>query len=167
MRKQVKIETERFFLRELKLSDANSNYLSWFEDPVINDYILSSSLFKKLEDLKIYISKKINKKDIIFLGIFNKVSKKHIGNIKFEPLDLANQSAEVGILIGEKTMRSKGVFSEIYPSCVKVIREFGIRKIKLGVDSNNIIAINTYKKNGFIKYDNEINGVIKMIHLLK
>ena len=44
---------KKFFLRKLKLSDINQNYLDWFKNKNNTKFILNSN-FKNLEELKIY-----------------------------------------------------------------------------------------------------------------
>jgi len=79
------IKTKRFFIKKLNLSNVNKKYFSWFKDPVIKKNIVTSDSVAVggIKYLKLYVSKKINKKNILFLGIFTK-KKNNIGNIKFE-----------------------------------------------------------------------------------
>ena len=147
------IKTKRFFIKKLTLSNVNKTYFSWFKDPVINKNIVTSDSVAVggIKYLKLYVSKKINKKNILFLGIFTK-KKTHIGNIKFEPISIKSHTAVVGILIGNKRWRGKGVLKEIFPNICKFLyKYFGILRIELGVSNNNKIAIISYKKIGFKK----------------
>jgi RimJ/RimL family protein N-acetyltransferase len=147
------IKTKRFLIKKLTLRNVNKTYFSWFKDPVINKNIVTSDsvVTGGIKYLKLYVSKKINKKNILFLGIFTK-KKIHIGNIKFEPISVKSNTAIVGILIGNKKWRRKGVLKEIFPNICKFLHiYFGILRIELGVSNNNKIAIISYKKIGFKK----------------
>ena len=90
----------------------------------------------------------------------------HIGNIKFEPVDMNNSIATMGILIGDYNWRGKGVASEVLISCSNwLYKNKNINKIILGVDKKNISAINAYKKSNFVKcitYPKD-NKIIRMI----
>jgi len=147
------IKTKRFLIKKLTLTNVNKTYFSLFKDPVITKNIVTSDSVATggIKYLKLYVSKKINKKNILFLGIFTK-KKIHIGNIKFEPISRKRNTAIAGILIGNKKWRRKGVLKEIFPNICKFLHiYFGILRIELGVSNNNKIAIISYKKIGFKK----------------
>ena len=78
------IKTKRFLIKKLTLRNVNKTYFSWFKDPDIKKNIVTSGSIAAggIEYLKLYVRKKISKKNILFLGIFTK-KKIHIGNIKF------------------------------------------------------------------------------------
>ena len=147
------IKTKRFLIKKLTLRNVNKTYFSWFKDSIANKYIVASDSVIKggIKYLKLYVRKKINKKNILFLAIFTK-KKSHIGNIKFEPISIKTNTAIAGILIGNKKWRRKGVLKEIFPNICKFLHlYYGILRIELGVSNNNKIAIISYKKIGFKK----------------
>ena len=76
----------------------------------------------------------------------------HIGNIKYEPIVIEEYQATMGILIGEKRWRGKGVATEVINASMTWLkRNLGIRKFFLSVDLDNIYAIKAYEKSGFKK----------------
>ena len=150
MTDKVEIPTERFLLRELSSGDVSERYLSWLRTDEAQKRIVAAAATKKLSDLRQYVLERIGRKDVLFLGIFEKASGAHIGNIKFEPVDQVHGYAVMGILIGEPEWRGKGVAEEvIYRSTVWLQHTWGIREILLGVAPNNPAAIKAYKKVGF------------------
>lgn len=75
-----------------------------------------------------------------------------IGTVYLRDIDHTNNNAEFGIYIGEEVERGKGYGSE----ALKLICEYGFTKLKLHkislrVLSSNEIAINVYKKLGFVE----------------
>ena len=83
-------------------------------------------------------------------GIFTNKDNAHIGNIKFDEINLQNKSATFGILIGDKNFRGKGFAKEVIIASVLWLKDnYDIEKIKLGVDHENISALNLYLKLGF------------------
>lgn len=89
------------------LQDVSDQYLDWFRDVDVMRYIkaLSNRLDRsKLED---YVRYHINRSETLFLGIFTKDAV-HIGNIKYQPIDLITSIATMGILVGEKNWRGRG-----------------------------------------------------------
>lgn len=163
------LETERFTLRPLQVDDANEHYLSWFQDPG-TDNIEAKQTTRSLADLQLYVSEKIARPDVVFLGVFERGSQLHVGNVKFEPVDRDKGYAVFGILIGMEEFRGKGVAGEVIRSCAKWLKEQGVHEIVLGVSTDNTPAIRAYKKAGFQIGDTEhlpeMQGVNRMILVL-
>ena len=144
-------ENKKFYLRNLKKSDVNTAYLSWFENKK-NIKLIKNSNLKKLEDLKNYYQNQIDKKNI-FLGIFESKTHKHIGNIKFEKVDHVKKKAYVGILLGDTTYQNLGIGSKsLIVACDQIFNKLKIFKIFLSVNKINRQAISAYKKSGFYIY---------------
>ena len=100
-------------------------------------------------DLDKYINEK-NPNLIAFLAIFDKQTNKHIGNGKFEPIDITEKFAVMGLFIGNMDFRVKGVSKEFIEYCVQnILLPRGIKKILLGVNKQNMSAIKAYYKAGF------------------
>jgi len=143
--------SERFLLRELEVEDATFQYLSWLDDKKVNQFIAYAEEKRSLNDLKDYIEIKKNGTQVLFLGIFTKEDKVHIGNIKYEPIDTDKRVAVMGIIIGEPKWRGKGVATEVINRSAEwLYYNKNIKKIILGVDSSNKAAIRSYGKSGFV-----------------
>jgi [ribosomal protein S5]-alanine N-acetyltransferase len=146
----VTIDTARFTLRELTASDVSERYLSWFADPQARVSISAAAVTKGIADLREYVTQRCDREDVLFLGIFDKASGAHIGNVKYEPVDSARGYAIMGILIGDPTFRGKGVATEVLTASghwLKTHRQIGA--IMLGVDRDNLGAIRAYEKVGY------------------
>lgn len=142
--------TERFVLRPLTPADATELYLHWLADQDARRYILTAGVTRSLDDLRAYIASRSDKADVLFLGIFERVTGKHIGNIKYEPIDIAEGSAEMGILIGDPSWRGRGVAQEvILASALWLKRHRQISTILLGVEIDNEGALKAYLRTGF------------------
>mgnify|MGYP003949828479 FL=1 len=147
--KSFNIMTKRFCVRKLKLFDVNLNYLQWFKEKEIQNFIGKTN-YKNISELKNYFKIENKKKDTIFLGIFTKQNNQHIGNIKFYNLHKVKNSCELGIMIGNKNWRNKSVAYETLVSCLKNLKKnFLIKTIYLGVEKKNHSAVKLYKKIGF------------------
>lgn len=144
------IETARFLLRPLTVDDASARYLSWFVDPTVGVHISSAEAMDGLEEVRRYISHRVDRDDVVFLGIFDKQAGEHIGNIKYEPIDVEHKFAVMGILIGEAAYRGKGVAAEVLHSSVQWLREHrGLTHIILTVDPDHAQAVRAYEAAGF------------------
>jgi len=144
------INTERFQLKTLTVDDATEEYLSWFSSSEeVGEYITYAKTNADINKLRHYVKEREDRKDVLFLGIFTD-SGQHIGNIKYEPINLKDKSATMGILIGDKEWRGKGVATEVIRGSVKYLKEnYRIKYIDLGVDKDNIAAVSAYKKSKF------------------
>lgn len=162
------IQTPRFILRPLTVSDATQDYLQWMRDEVVLQFITGASRTQTLASLEEYILEKANNENCILFGIFERLSNTHIGNIKYEPICLDKSEAVMGVLIGDPAWRGKQVFSEVFEATQDFLaKSYSIRKIRLGVDSSNIQAIKAYQKMGFIAQslsDGELTPSIEMIY---
>ena len=87
----------------------------------------------------------------------------HIGNIKYENIDLVNKSAVMGILIGDKIYRGRGLAKIVIEESAKWLNSsLGLQTIFLGVDNNNSVAIKLYSKIGFIVENDQLESGVTM-----
>jgi len=147
---QFSIITPRFSLRTLDETDNLELYLSWMKDVISNQYILSVRLDYSMEELTDYINKINLVSNAVLLGIFDKKSNMHIGNIKYSNINAPEGSAEMGIMIGQREYRGQGVGAEVIrASNLWLKTEYLIEKIVLGVNLENKLALLLYRKLGF------------------
>ncbi len=151
--KKTYFDEGKFFIRNLKKSDINNNYLNWFKDKNNTKFIVESN-FKDLKDLKKYYKNQIKKKNIFF-GIFESKTNKHIGNIKFNKINIIKKTAFVGIFLGNTSFQNKSLGSKsLTTACDQIYKKLKIFKIYLGVVKKNVIAFNSYKNAGFYECKN-------------
>jgi aryl-alcohol dehydrogenase-like predicted oxidoreductase/RimJ/RimL family protein N-acetyltransferase len=145
------IYTERFYIRQLKPEDVTQLYLDWFNDDIVRRYITTASSTQTIQSLREYIVSRSGRETVLFAGVFLKESGAHIGNIKFEPINIEMKNAVMGILIGDTAWRARGVMAEVLDACFEWLHHnHGIETITLGVDKTNSAAIRAYKKAGFV-----------------
>jgi RimJ/RimL family protein N-acetyltransferase len=131
------------------VADVSERYAGWLSDQATSQYI-SAKL--NLADLRQYVLERSDREDVLFLGIFEKETCRHIGNIKYEPVDAELGYAIMGILIGEPNWRAKGVAAEVLLASVEWLRQYRkIKQIVLGVSRVNTAAVRAYQKVGFIE----------------
>ena len=83
------------------------------------------------------------------MGIFNSKTLNHIGNIKFQNVDIKKGSFCWNFL-GNINYQNQNVGSKsIITACDLIYKKLKIFKIYLGVRKNNHMAINSYKSAGF------------------
>lgn len=146
------IYTPRFILRPLTPAHVTPRYCAWLDDKTISEYVEAAKSDHGMESLRAYIKRRQQRDDVLFLGIFTSNGHEHIGNIKYEPVDIAHGYAVMGMLIGEREWRGKGVAEEVIRHSVAWLHQtWGIKEIVLGVAPDNVAAMNAYEKAGFRK----------------
>ena len=146
----IQIDTPRFVLTPLTTDSVTSRYSSWFDERDASKFIEAAKTDHGVERLRAYIVEREGRDDVLFLGIFTRNGHEHIGNIKYEPLDIVHGYAVMGMLIGERAWRGQGVAEEVIQhSTAWLQRTWGIREILLGVARDNPAAISAYEKAGF------------------
>lgn len=144
------LSTTRFVLRPLLPDDVTETYSGWFDDPEVAPYILTARRPHDVASLRRYIEERFGRNDVLFLGIFTLDGNTHIGNIKYEPVDERGGSAVMGILIGDRAWRGRGVAREVIVASARWLQTHrGIRDIYLATAKDHHTAIATYEKIGF------------------
>lgn len=157
-------KSKRLSYRHLNDSDASDEYVSWFKEKNVRRFIQGSEEFTKKASLRDYIRGHNSKEDSILLGVFKGLD--HIGNIKYEPIDFKEKVAWLGILIGNESNRSKGFGGEIIESTSLLMKnKLNIKKLKLGVNINNVAAQKSYKKIGFKIVEKKVESYILQLNL--
>ncbi len=144
------MNSKRVLFSKLKLYHANQNYLNWFQDPIVKKYIFSSKEKININSLRKFIAKNNKNKSTLLFGIFTIDKNEHIGNIKFDYINVRKNRVIMGILIGNKNFRGIGIFNEVIEFFSGYFfKKFKITNIYLGVDKENKNAIKSYLKSGF------------------
>lgn len=144
------IPTSRFMLRPLQPEDVTETYSGWFDDPEVAPHILAARNAHDVPSLRRYVEERVGRDDVLFLGIFTPDGATHIGNIKYEPVNGHEGFAVMGILIGDRVWRGRGVAKEVIVASARWLQTHrGIREILLGVAKNHHVAIAAYEQIGF------------------
>ena len=146
--KAITLQTERLTLERLLKTHQSQRYLGWMNDSMVYEFLESGGDYT-LEDLNSYLHK-VENSDIYFWAILKNEGNKHIGNIKIDPIDYKNKYGEYGIMIGDKTEWGKGFALEASQLVLEFcFQKLNLRKINLGVRSQNKAAIKLYERLGF------------------
>jgi RimJ/RimL family protein N-acetyltransferase len=144
------IEGENIYLRELEMRDANQTYCDWLNDPEVNQYLESRFEEWSVEKLRNYVGEIRGNPDYLFLAIILKNGDKHVGNIKIGPINRIHKFADVGIIIGEKSLWGKGFATEtIRLAADYAFNTLGLHKLTAGAYANNKGSIKAFENAGF------------------
>jgi len=157
-----KIEYERIYLRKLCEEDASESYVSWLNDPVVNQYLDNVCRENHtVESVREFIKNLNTKGEEILFGIFLKNSDKHIGNIKIGPINQMHKLADVGFIIGDKSEWGKGYAAEaIKAVTVYSFDSLRLNKLSAGLYASNVQSARTLEKAGFKKEGHRIKHYI-------
>jgi ribosomal-protein-alanine N-acetyltransferase len=160
--KNIELESERLFYKRVNKEHISIDYVNWINNSEVNMYLETRGGYT-LELLKKYIENQYQK-EVYFWAIHIKRTKKHIGNIKIDPINMDTKSGEYGILIGDKESWGKGYAKEASNTILNFcFNELKLSKVTLGVIENNFSAVQLYKKIGF-KIDEIISGTKEYNH---
>ena len=144
------LETSRLIIKPLSQTDNIEDYLSWMKDKS-NIFISSVNPNYTNADIYNFICEKNSDPNALLLGIFDKITGKHIGNGKFEPIKFDEKFAIFGIIIGDINFRGKGIGPEFIQACFHgILIPMNITKLVLSVSKSNSNAIRAYTKAGFV-----------------
>lgn len=146
------VEFDEIYLRELRKSDLEGNWFTWFNNKNITKYQDKGTFPNSVEKQSQYYEYLLQStKDVVF-AIIEKKTEKHIGNIGVHQIDYIHRRCEVGIVIGENEFQGRG-YAFI---CINAIKEYifntlNLRRITVFIMSENISSIKSFEKCGFSK----------------
>ncbi len=150
----IRIYSEKYLVRTLKLSDASDRWANWMLDPEIMFLMNMPAREWTQTHIANYV-KQFDQRSRLLLGIFEKQTSRHIGIVTVELR--AKDQYLVNMMIGEPQYRNKGVATEIaVPFGNHFLETMGLTTGRATVLGRNA-AINHYlRKIGF-----KLDGVMK------
>lgn len=154
----IRIETERLILRNMKIEDVSEEYVNWLNDSDINQYISTANTIQTNDSCRAYVESYEGRNDVALIGIFLKDKNIHIGNLTLSPpIDWRNKRASIGITIGRKEYHRMGYAGE----ALKAIMTYCFQNMRLhhlwaGVNTDNIASIKLFQKCDF-----KIDGLLR------
>ena len=150
----MKIIGEKIILESIKYSDTQ-NIIKWRNNEnVRKNFIFQEEFTKEIHEN--WMKNKVETGEVIQFIIKLKINNKPIGSVYLR--DIMNNNAEYGIFIGEDLERGNGCGSEAANLIIDyAFSKLGLDKIILRVFKDNIYAIRSYKKVGFVdSFEKEI-----------
>jgi len=144
------INGKKVYLRALERTDV-ARMQQWINDPDITPYLISHFPYSLDQEMAWYNSKQRPESKEVILGIVEKTTDIHVGNIGLHGIDWVNSVAEVGIFIGDKGYWSKGLGTDAMATMLSyAFGELNLNRIFLNVFKFNERAIRSYEKCGFV-----------------
>lgn len=118
---------ESIGMRPLTELDISDSYLSWFSDKDVCKYNSHGIYPKTRREQEEYVKSLYQNKTKIVWAIDDLENQRHIGNVSLSAIDFVNRNAELGILIGEKSVWGRGFSKE----AVRFVLDHGFNKLNL------------------------------------
>lgn len=148
------------YLRPHVAADANARYVSWLNDPQVNRFLEARFSRTTVTRLRSYLRSLKKKQNTVQLAICERKSKRHIGNIKLEDINLNHGFATLGVVIGEKSFWGKGCCAEASRLMLEyAFKRLKLNKVILGVYDNHEQAIKAYRNTGF-RVEGRLKGLL-------
>lgn len=143
-----KMTGEKCYLSPINLDDAEK-YTKWLNDPEITQYLQIAVKTVTLHGEKEFLATLAKEHNY---AIVDKKTDQLIGSTGLINIDHINQTAELGIFIGDKNYHGKGYGTE----AIKLLLDYAFNilnlySIFLRVYAYNLRAIKVYEKIGFKK----------------
>ncbi len=142
------LETERLYLSPVDEDNINEYFV--FLNNQKNDIYTEHAEFPRAKDDIIkYIHNKSQSDYSVFLGVYLKDKKAHIGNIELCNINFIHRTAEYKILIDNNYHRNGYAIEASKKLIEHAFDRLNLYKINLGVSEDNDSAISLYNKLGF------------------
>lgn len=138
-------------LRMLEMEDCNARYLSWLDNPKVNQYLETRWEEQSISKIAAYVESIRNSTHSYLFAIT--CESRHIGNIKIGPIHPIYEQEDISYFIGETAYWGKGIASAAI-GLVTAFASLGLNRLQAGVIEGNIgsekaLLKNAYKKEEF------------------
>jgi diamine N-acetyltransferase len=137
-------------LRPIERDDL-PRYVEWFGDPKVRRHLLVWLPFSLAQEERWFenLQGRLERQEDVLLAI-DTIDGVHIGNVGLHAIDWKNRSAELGIVIGEKSTWGQGYGTDAVRTMLNLaFREMNLHRVFLRVDADNARGIRCYEKVGF------------------
>lgn len=159
--------TGTVYLRALELSDLDRIH-AWHNDRELYEMIGGPFRYTSRHAVQAWLERKCDfvangpAADQLNLAICIRETSKHIGNIYLHQINWISRNAELRIFIGDRDERSKGYgTAAIRQLLAHAFNDMGLKKVQLGVLTDNLQAEKSYLKIGFIVEGTLKNNIFK------
>lgn len=140
----------RIYFKELTVEDVSEDYHAWMNDPEVVRYLEARFSDNSMQGIREFVTDCSRNPDSLFFAVRLRAGDKHIGNIKLHGINRIHHSAEVSIMIGDKSCWGKGYGQEaIRLLCDYAFCTLKLNKLSAECYANNPGSLKTFKKAGF------------------
>ena len=148
--KQYIDEQAGIYLRLMTYEDTE-NIVNWRNSDAVRKNFIYQALFTR-ESHENWIRTMVETGKVVQMIICESDTDRPVGSVYIRDIDKTHQKAEYGIFIGEPQARGKGYGTAAAQLMIKYcFEELQLHRLFLRVYAENIQAIRSYEKAGFVK----------------
>jgi len=125
--KIISAQLPTVYLQSISEQDASEQYVSWLNDPLVNQYLETRFNHQNLDTIINFIHDVIANPNEHLFTIRLKSNNQHIGNIKVGAINRTHKIGEVSLFIGDKSSWGKGIAKQ----AIQLISRYSIEILKL------------------------------------
>jgi [ribosomal protein S5]-alanine N-acetyltransferase len=130
--------------------EVSDDYIGWLADPDVNRFLESRFAIQSHAAVAAYVAQLLNSENDLFLGIRDRKSGRHVGNLRLGPIDPNHRRAEIGIVIGDRRAWGRGIASAALTVLQGIAREeLGLWKLAASCYAANEGSRRAFEKAGF------------------
>ncbi|HEV2072928.1 MAG TPA: GNAT family protein [Thermomicrobiales bacterium] len=146
----VTIEGDKIALGPIR-RDLLPLYQAWINDLSVTRFLVSRPM--SLDEEISWYEGVVNNERMVFFTIYERSSYRPIGGVDLHGIDVRNRTAELGIMIGERDARGRGLGTE----AVRLVCDYGFNAMELNsiwllTFGWNIAGQKAYVKAGFREF---------------
>lgn len=135
-------------IRAIRLDDCTEEYVSWLNDPLVNQYLETRHERQSLQKIREYVRSMIRSDNQHLFAIT--ADAKHVGNIKLGPVNVHHSYSDIAYFIGDKRCWNKGYATQAIGLILNyAFVELGLHCITAGFYNSNAGSRSALIKNGF------------------
>ena len=145
-----KIVTDRLFLENLDPNNFEDAYLDWLNDEETIKFLEVERILYTRDILMDYIKEMNDSRNNLLVGIFEKKSSLHVGNIKLGNISDKDKNGDIGILIGSKSHRGLNYGAEAISALSDCAHKvLGLHRVWSKCHETNLASCKAFERAGF------------------
>ena len=145
-------EGEKVRLRLLNLDDCTEQYLSWLQDPLVNQFLETRWEIQTLEKIRDFAASTLLSDTNYLFAILDRTDGMHVGNIKLGPINLYHAYSELSYFIGERSRWGLGLATDSIRIVTRIaIEKLNLDRLQAGVYQSNLSSCRALIKAGYQK----------------
>ncbi|MCR5753620.1 MAG: GNAT family N-acetyltransferase [Acetatifactor sp.] len=148
--KKYQDETAGIYLRLMTWEDTDF-IIRWRNSEAVRKNFIYQKPFTR-ESHENWIKNRVETGEVVQMIICNLADDTPVGSVYIRDIDREHKKAEYGIFIGEKAARGRGVGTATARLMLRYcFEEEGLHRVYLRAFADNLQAIRSYEKAGFVK----------------
>lgn len=142
-------DKNRVSLRLMTEDDITEEYVSWFRDAIVTEYLDSQGF--SVEDAREYLRQGAETRAYFMYAVIDEESGQHIGNVKLGPISWMHGTSDLVTVIGRREFWGKGLATEAIRAGNQIaFKDYAIRKLSGGIADGNEGSVKAYTRAGWV-----------------